>query len=224
MEDTFTSSDRCDTDGYARKGQRKSVVMKAASLALNSTHTIRRVLSSFRQQSSSQDGDSTVEDATDQARLYAQYNGVVFGLIALLLAIAVAVYFVLEPFLHPLLWALLAGTVLFPFKKARSHEIEEWLEQLETSGVPLTLAIFLSPFSLFNYLTSQLGDFVDTRRRILSVSVISVVLFYTAYHFNMLSHLHLVWNAVVLIFEQMDTLLSTERTIQVYLYMYVHSD
>lgn len=48
-----------------------------------------------------------------------------------------AVYCVLESFFHPLLWAILIGTILHPFKKTGTDLIKRWLEALRDSHIPL---------------------------------------------------------------------------------------
>lgn len=62
--------------------------------------------------------------------------------------VAVSAYYVLEAFLRPLMWAALCGTFLFPFKKASTKVVRDWLQDLETNNKPFFIATALLPFHL----------------------------------------------------------------------------
>jgi len=61
---------------------------------------------------------------------------------------AIAVYHILLPFLRPLLWALLCGTVLFPLKYRLVTASRQWLSGLRKSGTPLILGTVLLPVTV----------------------------------------------------------------------------
>jgi len=61
---------------------------------------------------------------------------------------AVAVYHILLPFIRPLLWALLCGTVLFPLKYRLVTTSRLWLSGLRKSGTPLILGTVLLPVTV----------------------------------------------------------------------------
>lgn len=58
---------------------------------------------------------------------------------------AVAVYHILLPFIRPLLWALLCGTVLFPLKYRLVTASRRWLGGLRASGTPLVVGTVFLP-------------------------------------------------------------------------------
>ena len=60
----------------------------------------------------------------------------------------VTLYHILLPFIRPLLWALLCGTVLFPFKYQLVTVARGWLHGLQSSGTPLVVGTLLLPVTV----------------------------------------------------------------------------
>lgn len=79
--------------------------------------------------------------------------------IVIVVASIVAVCLVLGPFLKPLLWSVLIGAVLFPFKYRLSFALKRWFTRLEQENTHLLVGILLAPLEQLEafgqYLTSQ---------------------------------------------------------------------
>jgi len=84
----------------------------------------------------------------DKALKQAFYSTAATLFVVLACCAAVAVYHILLPFLRPLLWALLCGTVLFPLKHRLVTTSRRWLSGLRQSGTPLILGAILLPVTV----------------------------------------------------------------------------
>lgn len=75
-----------------------------------------------------------------------QLKGAIYNLvIAAVIASCVGACMVLGPFLKPLIWALLVGAVLFPFKYTLSSSLKCWFNRLEAEDTHLVVGIVLAP-------------------------------------------------------------------------------
>ena len=84
-----------------------------------------------------------------QAAISAAFN-FIFLLLCLTL---VALYFVFELFMRPLLWAVLIGSFLYPLKRFLVLSIIEWLDHISLkTRAPLLWAVFLAMSKIPEYL------------------------------------------------------------------------
>ncbi|XP_028399492.1 transmembrane protein 245-like [Dendronephthya gigantea] len=88
------------------------------------------------------------------------YNVAAFLFISVGLGAAVAAYFVLEAFIKPLLWAVLCGAFLYPFKKTLSTLVCSWLRSLSDYNTPLVVGVTLLPFQILNEVSAVVGFFI----------------------------------------------------------------
>lgn len=92
-------------------------------------------------------------NVTQQSQLKsAVYNFVIVAVVAA----CAAVCLVLGPFLKPLLWALLVGAVLFPFKYSLSSSLKCWFARLEQDDTHMLVGIALAPLEALNSLGAYL--------------------------------------------------------------------
>lgn len=71
----------------------------------------------------------------------ALYNFVIVAVVAAVIAVCL----VLGPFLKPLLWSVLIGAVLFPFKCSLSFGLKRWFARLEADETHLLVGVALAP-------------------------------------------------------------------------------
>lgn len=94
-------------------------------------------------------GDSvSFEPPTEMKQAF--YNAAAIYFILLLCVMVLYVSEVFKAFTRPLLWAVLCGTFLFPFKKTSNEFMSAKLSHCRAVGLPLSLYLTLLPFWLMN--------------------------------------------------------------------------
>lgn len=108
----------------------------------------------------------------EEALKQAFYNVAAISLFLIMSAAAMAVYFILEPFVKPLLWAILVGSVLHPFKHKSVITARGWLTQLKDEETLLALGLLSIPLKLLDMVTEWIGrTFITHLKIILSLIV-----------------------------------------------------
>ncbi|XP_014472970.1 PREDICTED: transmembrane protein 245 isoform X2 [Dinoponera quadriceps] len=111
------------------------------------------------------------------------YNAVALFLLFLILAAGYGLYIILSPFLKPLIWALLCGSVLFPFKYSLATTVQSWFTKVETSHTPLVVNISLLPVHIFNNVSERLGSFLWTNVKYIVGVLLLLLVILGVYHY-----------------------------------------
>ena len=94
----------------------------------------------------------------------------------------VALYWVLETFFRPLMWAMLCGAFLHPFKYQVTKNIKSWLSGLKDSGTPITLGFFRIPLDLLDSASENLIQALQRRWRVILLVTCVFLALYVTYH------------------------------------------
>ncbi|XP_070393250.1 transmembrane protein 245 isoform X6 [Dermacentor albipictus] len=126
---------------------------------------------------------SLVPQGHEKALKLAVYNTATLVFAAFVSAAGVAVYFILQPFLGPLLWALLFGSVLHPFKRSLCVLLGGWLDALREAGTPLAVGVFCLPFQVVDSVAERACNTVLQYFKWFLAASILVPIVYFAHHF-----------------------------------------
>lgn len=206
---------RCE-GGFSKKRSTTTLSMATIQAQVSFAQKIRDIFQArfqaARNDLSCTDGaDSPMENAW----LQAVYNNIVMLFFGVVIFVLIAVYFVLEPFLHPLLWAVLVGMFLHPFKHLATAHIEQWLDALEDASVPLAAGMFISPFAFFNYFSAKFDYYITEYFKPFVVLLCTVVCLYLMVTFNVLDFLREAIQVISVVFNYMDETISFKWLVQV---------
>lgn len=126
---------------------------------------------------------SFVPQGHEKALRHAVYNTITILFAAFVSAAAIAVYFILQPFLGPLLWAVLFGSVLHPFKRSLCVLLGGWLHGLHETSTPLAIGVVCLPFQVVDNVAERACIVVLKYFKFFVTVSIVVPCLYVAYNF-----------------------------------------
>ncbi|XP_046397197.1 transmembrane protein 245 isoform X2 [Ischnura elegans] len=89
----------------------------------------------------------------EKALKHALYNAIAMFLMAVCVSGIIALFYILEPFMKPLLWAVLCGSVLYPFKLSLANIIAMWLQEMNDRSRLLIFGLALAPIHVVDSLS-----------------------------------------------------------------------
>ncbi|PAA83672.1 hypothetical protein BOX15_Mlig003123g2 [Macrostomum lignano] len=110
----------------------------------------------------------------DKALKQAFYNTIALAFVGIFLLACIAVYFILEAFIEPLLWALLVGSCLHPIKQKLTSLLKIWLKTTQESSKPLFVEAAILPFSAINSLLDLFYTKILAYKKKILVAIIVV--------------------------------------------------
>ena len=103
----------------------------------------------------------------DEAIKQAFYNIAIISLFTAVVSAAMAVYFILQPFVKPLLWALLIGSVLHPIKQHSVFLTRGWLSDIYNSNSLLVFGLLTVPLKAVDLSVEWMGTTIQRNLRLL---------------------------------------------------------
>lgn len=115
----------------------------------------------------------------EKALKHAFYNTAALVFVILSGVIAVVVYYVLEAFIRPLLWAVLCGAFLHPFQRTATSTVRSWLKSLHETDTPFAIGFAFLPFKIINESSDVFGKLLKANfKLILTLAVLFPVVYY----------------------------------------------
>ncbi|CAL7949983.1 unnamed protein product [Xylocopa violacea] len=127
------------------------------------------------------------------------YNAVALFILCLISTAGYGLYIILRPFVKPLIWALLCGSVLFPFKYSLTNIVKSWFEKTETSHTPLIINLMMLPVQIVNKASDSLGSFLWKHVKYIVSIFVLAMLALGVYHYTPTILSCLIWR-ICLIF------------------------
>ncbi|XP_064472316.1 transmembrane protein 245-like isoform X2 [Ornithodoros turicata] len=126
---------------------------------------------------------SFVPPGHEKALRHAVYNTVTILFAAFVSAATIAVYFILQPFLGPLLWAVLFGSVVHPFKRSLTVLLGGWLQGLHETSTPVAIGVVILPFQVADNIAERACIVLFKYIKFFVTLSVGVTCLYVAYNF-----------------------------------------
>ncbi|CAG2100895.1 unnamed protein product [Medioppia subpectinata] len=110
------------------------------------------------------------------------YNSIALIFLLFVIIIIYMCYWILQPFVRPLVWAILCGSALHPFKRQLILYSRKWITDLRRENTPITLGTVCLPFCIINSTTDSMVRFLMKYMK--QILVIGFVMLLHNYFFN----------------------------------------
>lgn len=152
---------------------------------------------------------------------HALYNALALLLLFLCCAAVWALYLILEPFVKPLIWAVLVGSVLHPLKDSLAKRFRQWFNKLEESHTPLFIGLCVIPVNIVNDLSEFIGGKLLNNIRIIVGIILSISLLHISYYYTPEICMTVVWKLGLLMYSTITVLIEYSTTTIVSLFLCV---
>jgi cobalamin synthase len=129
----------------------------------------------------------------EKAVKHALYNALALFLLIISSAAGWGLFIILGPFIKPLVWALLCGSVLHPFKYSLATMLHSWLETLESTSTLLFFGILMVPVNIIDDISEKIGGQLAKHTKTLAVIAVTAVLLLLFYCYTPHICICLIW-------------------------------
>jgi hypothetical protein len=148
----------------------------------------------------------------EEAMKQAFYNVAAIFLFILMAGATMAVYFILEPFMKPLLWAILIGSILHPIKQKSAVATCNWLSQLQEENTLLIFGFLSVPLQVVNMSAEWMGTTLVSNLKSILILTVSFPLVHIIKQYYSFSDLVYMYEHVATVIQCIS--LSTESLFQ----------
>lgn len=134
----------------------------------------------------------------DKPIKHALYNSLALFLLFICCAALGFLYLILEPFIKPLMWALLVGSVLHPIKYTLAQKFKSWFDTLDESRTPIVIGIFFIPINIINDISEFIGCTLVKHWKLLLAIGISAVSLHLLYFYTPTVFVSIFYNGWIL--------------------------
>ncbi|KDR24460.1 transmembrane protein 245 isoform X2 [Zootermopsis nevadensis] len=129
----------------------------------------------------------------EKAVKHALYNALALFLLLISSAAGWGLFIILGPFIKPLVWALLCGSVLHPFKYSLAAILQSWLQTLESSSTLLFFGILMVPVNIIDDISEKIGGQLAKHVKALLVIGVTAVVLHVFYCYTPHVCICLIW-------------------------------
>ncbi|XP_072383080.1 transmembrane protein 245 [Diabrotica undecimpunctata] len=143
----------------------------------------------------------------DKPLKQAFYNAIALLLLCVCCAAGYAVFVILEPFVKPLMWAVLVGSALHPMKRYLRDKFQTWFQTLEANNTPIVFGIILVPINIVNDISEFIGENIWKRLKLIILIGVTLPIFVLIYNYTPRLIVRILWQLVLYTFSSLNFLI-----------------